>query len=54
MWAPEWVQDELYPTEARVRRVIADVLQIIEEHTDIMVVRSRSETETDDSPLAAC
>ena len=46
--------DVIAPTEAQVHRAIADVLQIIEEHTDIVVVRSRSETEVDDDALVAC
>ncbi|HEV3284185.1 MAG TPA: hypothetical protein VG010_08265 [Solirubrobacteraceae bacterium] len=46
--------DVIAPTEAQVHRAIADVLQIIEEHTDIVVVRSRSETEIDDDALVAC
>jgi len=43
--------DVIAPTEAQVHRAIADVLQIIEEHTDIVVVRSRSETEIDDDAV---
>lgn len=46
--------DVIAPTEAQVHRAIADVLQIIEEHTDIVVIRSRSETEIEDEPLVAC
>ena len=46
--------DVIAPTEAQVHRAIADVLQIIEEHTDIVVIRSRSETEIDDDALIAC
>lgn len=45
--------DAFAPTEATVHRTIADVLQIIEEHTDIVVVRSRSETEVEDEDDAA-
>ena len=46
--------DVIASTEADVHRSIADVLQIIEEHTDIVVVRSRSETEIEDETLVAC
>lgn len=46
--------DVIAPTEAQVHRAIADVLQIIEEHTDIVVTRSRSETEIDDDALLVC
>lgn len=46
--------DALAATEAEVHRVIADVLDVIEQHTDIVIVRSRSETEIDDDELVAC
>lgn len=43
--------DVIAPTEAQVHRAIADVLQIIEEHTDIVVIRSRTETEIEDGAM---
>jgi hypothetical protein len=46
--------DVIAATEADVHRAIADVLQIVEEHTDIVVVRSRSETEIEDETLITC
>jgi hypothetical protein len=46
--------DVIAPTEADVHRAIADILQIIEEHTDIVVVRSRSEAEIEDETLVVC
>jgi len=46
--------DALAATEAEVHRVIANVLDVIEQHTDIVIVRSRSETEIDDAELVAC
>ena len=45
--------DALAATEAEFHRVIANVLDVIEQHTDIVIVRSRSETEIDDE-LVAC
>lgn len=46
--------DVIASTEADVHRAIADILQIIEEHTDIVVVRSRSQTEIEDDSLIVC
>jgi hypothetical protein len=46
--------DVMASTEAEVHRAIADVLQIVEEHTDIVVVRSRSQTEIEDDSLVTC
>lgn len=46
--------DVIASTEAQVHRTIADVLQIIEEQTDIVVVRSRSETEIEDDAAVVC
>jgi hypothetical protein len=46
--------DVLAATEAEVHRAIADVLDIIEQHTDIVIVRSRSATEVDDDELVVC
>jgi hypothetical protein len=47
--------DVIATTEADVHRTIADVLQIIEEHTDIVVLRSRSETEIEiEETLVSC
>lgn len=46
--------DVMAPTEAQVHRAIADVLQLIEEHTDMVIVQSRSATEIDDDTLVAC